>query len=223
MAVHVAILRAPYVAAILAGTKTVESRLTTTRRPPLDCLAVGERLYFKVSSGPFRATATVARVDQYADLDPRAVDALAKRYEPRVGGEPAYWRAKRGSSFAVFVHLADVEPIDVGPRYAVQHMRAWYVLDDAADPMREVTLTGGALRNHYVMLPNASPAMRRATLRLLLPDGRVVETGFYNDGPRLTWRGWGPYFDEHNLQPGDAVRLVALGGRRYRVTFVRRT
>jgi len=50
--IHVAILKPGYIQAILAGTKTIESRLTKTAQPPYGKVVTGERLYLKASGGP---------------------------------------------------------------------------------------------------------------------------------------------------------------------------
>ncbi len=57
MAQHVAILYKRYIDLILAGRKTVESRLTKGLIEPYGRIEPGDRIWFKVTSGPFMATA----------------------------------------------------------------------------------------------------------------------------------------------------------------------
>lgn len=128
MSIHVAILQKPYLDAVLAGTKTIESRLTKTSREPYRAIAEGERLFLKQSGGPFRATAVAGVVEHLAGLSPKDVEALRQKYQPRVGGDDAYWAGKAACRYAVFITLESVEAFSVGPAYAVQSMRAWYVL-----------------------------------------------------------------------------------------------
>lgn len=218
MSIHVAILLRPYLTAVLAGTKTIESRLTKTARPPYGAVQPGERLFFKESGGPFRATALVRDVAEFADLTPSRVDRLRQRYEAAVGGDDAYWHGKRSSAYAVFVGVGQVEPLAVGPRYAVQSMRAWYVLPDEASPLREWHLTAGAIRNRYALLPGASARLRSETLALVLPDGREIETSF-GRGSMLRWRGWSGVYESARVRPGDRLRFVALGHARFAVVF----
>jgi len=229
MAVHIAILKPCYAAAVLAGTKTIESRLTKTAMPPYRTVEAGQRIYLKASGGPFVGMARAARVQCFEPRGAGGVDALRARFEPAVGGDDAYWHAKRDSRYATFVTLAAVEPIDVGPAYT-KSMRAWHVVDDDADPVREVTLTGGAVRNGYVSLSDpvmaaeaatprkGSPASAGVGLTLELPDERIVHTD-YARGHMLRWRGWPPYFRAHGLGAGDRVRFVRTATRRYRVSF----
>jgi len=233
LACHVAILKRPYARAILAGTKTVESRLTRTAMPPWGRIERGQRIYIKVSAGPFVATARAGQVASHQGLTPARVEQLRRRYQPSVGGDHDYWRMKRDSRFAVFIELADVEPIDIGPAFKPIHMRAWHVLDDAADPIREATLTPGAIRNGYLTVnlditardippgvPTGVPTSvgMPPPFTLILPDQTEIQTG-YARGRMLRFRGWRRYFREHRLKPGDTVRFVHIGGGRYRVRF----
>lgn len=219
MPIHVAILKPQFLRLILSGHKTVESRLYRTAMPPVSCAQVGQRVYLKESSGPFRAVARIAAVDGHRDLTPAKVAALAKRYNDRVRGDDDYWLTKRHSRFAVFITLTDVQPIDLGPRYD-KSMRAWHVLDDQHDLIHDIPLTPGGLRNNYLYIPAALGFTKRADpLQLHLPDGQTVRTDLAPRG-HLRWRGWKRYYESCGLRPGDRVRFVALGRRRYRVTFL---
>ena len=221
MSIHVAILKREYLRLILSGQKTVESRLMKLRCAPFEMVKPDERLFFKVSGGPFMATALAEEVHDYADQSPAEIDALAERWNPAVCGPPEYWRDRRDRAFATMIRLRRVEPLDVGPAFAKQNMRAWYVLDDDASPLMDVVLGRGALKNHYVSLSHASAALRESAVTLILPDGQTVETDFADGGPMLRWRGWRRYFTAFAMRRGDTVRFVALGSRRYRVMFLR--
>lgn len=221
MACHVAILRRPYVRAVLAGRKTVESRLTKSAVAPYGCVRSGERLFIKVSGGPFMATAVAGRVTCFDALTPGEVATLREQFNALVGGDAGYWQAKRDSRFATFIELCDVMPCEVGPRYGRSAYKAWHTLPDAASPVLDVTLTVGAVRNGYVSVAGRAAFFRDEALAMVLPDGRVVETTLYR-GRRVTWRGWRPYFAAHKMTAGDRVCFVALGGGRYRVGFSKR-
>ncbi|MBB6431735.1 ASCH domain-containing protein [Algisphaera agarilytica] len=223
MSIHVAILKREYLRMILSGQKTVESRLSKLRCAPFKSVSTGERLFLKASGGPFMATAIAGAVHDYADQTPEQIDALCDQWNPAVCGPLAYWRDRRDRPFATMIRLRNVEPMDVGPKLAVQNMRAWYVLPDEASPLMDVSLKPGALRNRYLSLPESSPAMRSQPLTLEMPDHESVQTDFVDGGPMLRWRGWGWYYDAFALEAGDVVRFVALGGRRYRVRFIRST
>ncbi|MCG8507762.1 MAG: ASCH domain-containing protein, partial [Rhodospirillales bacterium] len=209
LSIHVAILKPKYIAMMLDGRKTIESRFMKVRMPPLDCLRKGERLFIKASAGPFMATAIANHVEQFENLTHERFDALHKRYIKQIGGEPAYWQSKRNARFAVLAHLGDVEPLDVGPTYAKNGWRAWHVLDDAASPLLDVTLSDGAIRNRYVRVPAMWAGTRTQSFELLLPDGKRVETSVDQRG-MIRWRGWSKYFDAAHVEAGDVVRLVQM-------------
>ncbi len=218
MSIHVAILKRPYLKLILAGRKTVESRLTRTAQPPYGRIVTGERIFLKASAGPFMATALAGQVEQHDGLTPGAIARLQSRHNHAVCGDPAYWKLKRDSRFAVFIRLKQVEPIEVGPVYP-KSMRAWHVLDEALSPLMDIPLTDGAIRNRYIALTRSSDKMRCRPLTLHMPDGSEVETGFADGKPRIRWRGWARYYQQYEMIPGDTVRFVAVAPGRYRVSF----
>jgi hypothetical protein len=218
MPIHVAILKRPYVRLILEGKKTVESRLTRTAQPPYRAIESGERIFLKASSGPFMATAIAGEVEQHENLEPDDILRLRMRHNLSVCGDDGYWDLKQASRYAVFVGLTQVETIDVGPVYN-KSMRAWHVLDESLSPLMTIQLTDGAIRNHYVTMARASQRTRGEPVTLLLPDGREIATGFADGKAMLQWRGWGPYYEQYQMIPGDTVRFVALGPGRYRVSF----
>ena len=233
MAIHVAILQRPYLDAVLAGRKTVESRLTKTAQPPYGQVQSGESIYLKASGGPFMAVATAGRIACFDGLTPAAVERLRRRYNRRVCGENSYWRGKRDARYATFIELRDVRPITEGPEFPRSPYRAWFVLSDSADasligPGRtkaeatafEVTLTDGGIRNGYVSIASSKEGLPSGAIALLLPDGRTVRTDVYR-GHRIRWRGWRPYFTARDMQAGDLVRFVPVRRGRYRVELIR--
>jgi len=113
---HLVILHKPYLDLILAGTKTVESRLSRRRHPAAARLRRGDTLYLKEAGGGVRAVAVVAEITEYNDIPPGGVAELARVWWPRVvGGGPddPYWLAKREARHALFIHLTDVRPCHI--------------------------------------------------------------------------------------------------------------
>jgi len=238
--IHVAILLRPYLDAVLAGTKSVESRLTRTARAPWGRIRAGERIWFKQSSGPFRAVATAAEVEQFRDLVPADVDRLRRRFEGEVGGAASYWAAKRSSRYAVFVRLAEVRATAVGPTIGPQRGIAWLVLPNDRAPSSSpapvgaeacVTLTAGNLRHGSVSVatirscfpddawggPNRTAPGGRP-IRLRLRGGPTIETDLV--APRglvRCRRGWGRWFDRCGARPGDQLVFSPLGDREWAV------
>ena len=220
--IHIAILKPGYIKAILAGTKTIESRLTKTAQPPFGKIVAGERLFLKVSGGPFTATAVASKVKAIEAKSPADVDRVYKRYGKQIGGDDAYWQAKRDCRYITLIWLHDVEPLTIGPKYKPAYMKAWYVLDEALSPLRDWVITGGALRNRYAMLPEAPGSTKRpgTPITLHLPGGETVRTDLAK-GRMLRWRGWGPVYEAAGARAGDVLRYVARGPGRYDVRVAR--
>ncbi|MEM1355835.1 MAG: ASCH domain-containing protein [Planctomycetota bacterium] len=219
---HVAILKPPYIRDILAGVKTIESRLTRTMQVPHGQVTVGERVFLKASGGPFMAMAVASRVEAWRDATPRVIGQIEARHREQIGGDDAYWQAKRQSRYATLIWLDQVEPIEVGPAYKIAYMKAWYVLDESLSPVWDFALTDGAIRNRYAYFPLASLQAANLPITLVLPDGHSVETRLVK-GRQVRWRGWGHLYEQAKTKPGDRVRFVAIGGRRYRVSILPQT
>ena len=242
MSIHVAIVHKPYDEHILAGRKTVEARLTKTSVPPFGCIKPGDRIYFKRSSGPFFAVATAARVWMADRLEAADIDRIHKQFNDAIRGDRTIWsKWRRSAKYAVLVWLRDVTATIESPIYKTQNMRAWYVLDDAAKPRDrtgafEVTLTGGAIRNHYVRVtehrsrfPAASFGGNKQSqagqpITLHLHGGLTVKTDLIGANQRsamFRWRGWGSWFAKHRLRDGDRLQFTPVGRGVYNVRPVR--
>jgi ASC-1-like (ASCH) protein len=124
---HLAILKKPYLDAILAGRKTIESRFYQTRHKWLSQISAGDKLFLKASSGPVMATATVASVKQFDNLTARQIAELQRQYNQQIAGDEQYWKDKMNSRFGILIWLKDVRPI--APRFIRKYdWRAWVVL-----------------------------------------------------------------------------------------------
>jgi hypothetical protein len=227
LAVHVAILAPPYDQMVVDGRKRIESRLTSQCRPPFGQISPGDVVYIKRSGGPFVARGEASRVLMADRLTPDEVDQLARRYNKWIGGADDYWQAKRKSTrYATLVWLRDVQPTTLGPRYRVQHMRAWYVLDDEADPMlasdvREVILTPGALRRDYVIVRDIADWLPNRTGLTLLLDEQPVEVRYDSTKQMLRGAAFGRWMRQAGLQPGDRIAFESTGRGRLHARPIR--
>lgn len=225
MAVHIAILAPPYDQMIVDGRKRIETRLTKGPRPPFGAVAPGDVIYIKRSGGPFVARAEAARVLMVDQLTPEAIDELAGQYNKWIGGNDDYWRAKRSCRYATLIWLRNIDLVSVGPRYRVQHMRAWYVLDDEADPARaterfELPVTAGALRRDYLSVRLAAdrlPSAERVTLRL---DGEAVKLRYDRAKQMIRGAALGRWMAEQKLTDGDRVALEPIGNGSFNASAI---
>lgn len=124
---HLVILKKPYLDAILAGSKTIESRFTKTKRSYFGRVLPGDKLFLKESSGPVCATAKVAAVKNFENLTPQQIIEIKQQYNHYIKGSEEYWRSKADCRFGVLVWLKDVEPIEP-VRIRKKDWRAWVVL-----------------------------------------------------------------------------------------------
>ena len=136
---HAAILRRAFLDMILAGTKTIESRLSLTRGAPFGLVAPGDTVHFKDVGGEFRATARVCGVATFEDLRPADVRTLARRYRVQVGAPDEYWTDRQHARYATLIWLMDVRACERAPklRRAPGSRAAWFVLN-AESVRREV-------------------------------------------------------------------------------------
>ena len=238
---HVAVLLKPYLDAVLDGRKTVECRLTIQPRVPYDAIEPGERIYFKQSSGPYRATAIADHVIFENDLTPKRVKQLQRDYNDLVCGEPRFWKAKRNSRFATFIWLTDVQPIETGPALRPLQGVAWVKLDEtptwktpkSANNSFQTELTLGNLRNNTVYVRNiidcfpkfaiGGPTKLDAAdpITLILHNGPTIETDIVGSRGMLRTRIWGAWFKKHGAKPGDRIVFTPVDEKTYFVAIAR--
>jgi ASC-1-like (ASCH) protein len=124
---HLAIIKRPYLKAIIQGQKTIEARLTKTKRQPFGQISAGDMIYLKQSSGPICATAEVADVKIYENLDSSELERIKKLYNKQICGNQDYWQSKSDSRYALLIRLKDVK--EIAPvKINKKDMRAWVVL-----------------------------------------------------------------------------------------------
>ena len=125
---HLAILKKPYLDAILDGRKPVESRFTITKRSPFGQIYPGDKIFFKQSSGPVCATASVVKVKSFENLTPAKVLEIKAKYNHLILGSDEYWQSKSCCRFGLLVWLKDVKPIEP-VMINKKDWRAWVVLN----------------------------------------------------------------------------------------------
>ena len=126
---HLAILKKPYLDAILEGRKPVESRFTITKRSPFGQIFRGDKIFLKQSSGPVCATATVSAVKSFPNLTPAKVLDIKAQYNHLILGSDVYWRTRADCQCGFLVWLKDVRPIEP-VRINKKDWRAWVVLTE---------------------------------------------------------------------------------------------
>jgi ASC-1-like (ASCH) protein len=128
--IHVAVLLKPYLELILQGKKLVECRLTKDARDPYENIEAGERIYFKLSAGPYAATAIADHVMFESGLSPRRVNEIRRDYNDLICGEKQYWDWKREARFCTLIWLKDIAPVNTGPSIRPLQGVAWLTLEE---------------------------------------------------------------------------------------------
>ena len=102
---HLAILKRPYLKAILDGDKRIEARLTKTKCPPFGQVEAGDLIYLKRTSGPICGTAKVAAVKIYENLNSSEIGKIQELYNKQICGNQSYWQSKSDCSYALLIWL----------------------------------------------------------------------------------------------------------------------
>jgi ASC-1-like (ASCH) protein len=126
---HLVILKKPYLDAILAGQKRIESRFTKTKQYAFGRVLSGDKLFLKVSSGPVCATAAVAAVKNFQSLTPKQITEIKQQYNLYILGSDEYWRSKSDCRYGFLVWLKDVKSIEP-VQICKKDWRAWVVLTE---------------------------------------------------------------------------------------------
>jgi len=125
--VHLAVFVEPYLSFVLDGRKTVESRFSSVRCPPYKCVAPGDVILLKQSSGPVvgicRATSA-----SYYQLDKATLRELKSRFSKMICPEnEKFWQDRSSASFATLITIANV--CQLGPfSIAKRDRRGWVTL-----------------------------------------------------------------------------------------------
>jgi len=124
---HLAVVKKPYLDAILAGRKTIELRLTRTARPPYRAIDRGDTIWFKMSGGPVGVVARAGRVKFLDQLTPERIRDLRARCQPYVLADDEFWRLRCDCRYATVIRLDDVKATEsFRPNLSLRS--AWLVL-----------------------------------------------------------------------------------------------
>ncbi len=129
---HLVILKKPYVRAIIAGRKSIESRFMKIRCAPYEKVSAGDRLFFKESSGKVCAVGRAGKVVNFKELTERRIMQLKRKHNRLICGDDLYWEQKANSRWGVLIWLKDVramKPIRIDKK----DWRGWVVLTEERD------------------------------------------------------------------------------------------
>jgi hypothetical protein len=174
----------------------------------------------------------VDRVWSTDNLTRKLMRELYKQHNEHICGSAEHWKQKRDARYGTLTWLRQVEPVSVGPTYRIQHMCAWYVLQEGAEPAAtpvkrgpapiDVVLTAGAIRQKQVRLGDVIGQFPKSVLggatkkeagRLMLlhlTSGPTIETDIVADKKMIRWRGWGPWLEACRVRDSDRIRFTPM-------------
>jgi hypothetical protein len=110
---HVAIVSAWAAAALVRGSKRLETRFCRQRRAPYARIQAGDTVHFKLCGGSVLGSAHVVAVEELGELTRNRIDRLRRRYAEAVCAPAVYWSARRRCRYGVLIWLG---PLDAPPR-----------------------------------------------------------------------------------------------------------
>ena len=119
---------------ILDGEKTIESRWYLTRRAPWDKVGAGDAVYFKDSGKLIVAKASVSKVLQFENLNPKSVKKLLEKYNNPLGidNSTKLYKLIKGKKYCILMFLD--HPLPIEPFYINKTgfgaMCAWICIDN---------------------------------------------------------------------------------------------
>jgi hypothetical protein len=127
VALHLAILRNPYLQHILDGRKTIESRFSVQRRVPYQQIQRNDIVLLKRSGGPILGIALVQEAMFY-QLTPMVLNDIRTRYGHALCiDDPDFWVDRANAAFGTLVRLCQVRTLPPIP-FVKRDQRAWIVL-----------------------------------------------------------------------------------------------
>jgi hypothetical protein len=129
--IHLAVFVEPFLGYVLDGTKTVESRFSTTRCAPFGRVSPGDVVLLKKTGGGVVGVTQVQTVWSYS-LDEASWGEIRKKFTNALRiQDPQFWEQRRGAAYATLMSIGQVrafEPV----AWVKRDRRGWVVLQSAA-------------------------------------------------------------------------------------------
>lgn len=130
---HVVVVAPPYVDPILTGRKTIDCRFSVTRKPPFGAVCRGDKLWFKIASGPVIAVTRVQRVLYFHSVTSDKLEQMFSDYGRGIHARSKFYREHRRAQYATLVLFGPVRRII--PRSIPKlDQRGWVTLENPVAP-----------------------------------------------------------------------------------------
>jgi hypothetical protein len=128
VALHLAILREPFLGELLAGRKTIESRFSRVRCAPWGAIAKDDLVVLKAVGGPVVGTFVAGDVECVELNQPAMVHALRLRHAEALGAtDDDFWERRAAARYATLVRVAGARAI-APALFPKRDRRGWVVL-----------------------------------------------------------------------------------------------
>jgi len=134
---HLAIVHRVYLDKIVCGQKEIECRLGRIGYPPHGFVCCGDLIWFKESSGPIGAVASVRSVRYVEPLTRDLLVWIRGEFNDRICAPASFWESGERATVATLIwleHVCPLRPFDVAKR----DRRAWVVLAEPPIPGRPI-------------------------------------------------------------------------------------
>jgi ASC-1-like (ASCH) protein len=121
------ILKPHYLHLVLQGTKTIECRLSRTRRLPFKAVRSGDTLWLKRSAGPIVAKARAGRVESIELDGAMSIKAVVSRYRDKLQIGAAFFRDRADARYLTLIRIEQVTRIPA-LRFEKRDRNAWVIL-----------------------------------------------------------------------------------------------
>ena len=131
--IHLAVFVDPFLGYVLDGSKTVESRFSSTRCAPYGKVRKDDLLMLKRAGGPVVGLACVRTVWSYR-LNDSSWKLIREQFAEAIRAEtPEFWDQRSGAAFATLMSIdrvLAVEPVE----WEKRDRRGWVVVRSARQP-----------------------------------------------------------------------------------------
>ena len=135
---HLIVLKPQYLRLVLEGTKTLECRLSRTRRLPFGAVKVGDTLWLKRSAGPILAKARAKRVTSIELDGSTSLCDIESRYAVELGADPDFFRDRARVRYATLIRFDHIRRIPA-MRIEKRNRHAWVILPGPPQAAAEQT------------------------------------------------------------------------------------
>ena len=124
---HLVILKPRYLHLVLDGTKTLECRLSRTRRLPFGAVRSGDTLWLKRSAGPIVAKARAGSTESIEINGATSLKMIESRYRDELGVGSSFFRERADARYLTLIRFDRVRQIPA-LRISKSDRHAWVIL-----------------------------------------------------------------------------------------------